>query len=49
VVAVLAAWAPTQQWWFIGGVWWLAMFPAGLAAHLEGLKRRQHERRTEIL
>jgi hypothetical protein len=49
VVTVAAALLPSLQWWLIGGAWWLAMFPTGLSAHLEGQRRKQNERRTTIL
>jgi hypothetical protein len=49
VVTLLALWQPDLQWWLIGAAWWLAMFLTGLSAHREHLRRRQHERRTEIL
>jgi hypothetical protein len=46
---ILAASLPSVQWYLIGAAWWLAMFPTGLSAHRERLKRRQDGQRTEIL
>jgi hypothetical protein len=44
-----AALLPASQWWLIGAAWWLAMFPTGLTAHRERLRRRHDGQRTEIL